>query len=98
MANLLPDVSTLFVTVCKKAYKPLRAENDELLISNWGALRLALDALNKEDASDFTRADQLWAQAKKLLIAEEENEVGAGAQGPVPVEDSFAMECFPVGL
>lgn len=98
MANLLPDVSEIFVTVCKKSYTPLLNENDELLIGNWGALRLALDALLKEDASDYERANQLWAQAKQLLISEENNLVGAGAQGTVQVQDDFAMEEFPVGI
>lgn len=98
MANLRPDVSEIFVVVAKKAYKPLVNENDELLIGNWGALRLALDALLKEDASDTERANQLWAQAKQLLISEENNLVGAGAQGVVQMQDDFEIEAFPVGI
>lgn len=98
MANLLAPVSEVFVTVCKKSFKPLVNENDELLICNWGALRTALDALLKEDASDYERAGQLWAEAKRLLTTEQDNMVGGGAQGSVQMEDSFEMEGFPVGL
>lgn len=98
MAALLPPVSEVFVTICKRAYVPVANDNDQLIIGNWGALRLALQALLAEDASDFERATTLWAQAKQLLIAEEENLVGAGAQGSVDVEDTFFMQGFPVGL
>lgn len=98
MANLLPPVSDVFVTVCKKSFTPLVNEKDELIIGNWGALRLGLQALLAEDASDFERAGQLWAAAKQLLVSEEENLVGAGAQGSIQSDDPYSMECFPVGL
>lgn len=94
---LLPAVSEIFVVIAKKAYKPLVNENDALVIGNWAALRLGLDALLKEDASDYVRAGVLWAQAKAALISEEENLVGAGAQGAIQMDDSFEMECFPIG-
>lgn len=95
---LLPAVSEVFVVVAKKAYVPLLNDNDQLLIGNWGALRLALQALLAEDASDFERATTLWAQAKQLLVTEQENLVGAGAQGQIDVSDDFNMQAFPVGL
>lgn len=95
---LLPPVSEVFVVVAKKAYVAAVNDNDLLLIGNWGALRLALQALLAEDASDFERATTLWAQAKQLLIAEQENLVGPGAQGTIQCDDSFFMEAFPVGL
>jgi hypothetical protein len=98
VAPLLPPVSQVFVTICKKAYQPLLNDNDQLLISNWGALRIGLDALNKEDSSDWVRADELWAKAKALLITEEENIVGASAQGSIQMDDAFDMECVPYGL
>lgn len=98
MSNLLPPVSEVFVVVAKKAFQRVWNETDELLISNWGALRLALDALNKEDASDFVRSGQLWSQAKGFLVSEEENAVGAGAQGPLAMQDDFSMEQIPYGL
>lgn len=98
MSTLLSPVSTVFVVIAKRSYQPLVNDNDQLLIANWGALRLGLDALAKEDASDFVRADQLWAAAKKLLVTEEENLVGSGAQGTIQIEDDFNMQGFPIGL
>lgn len=98
MATLLPPVSNAFVVIVKKAYVPAVNEDDQLLIGNWGALRLALQALLAEDASDFERAGQLWVEAKRLLVTEEENLVGAGAQGVISVDDSFYMEGFPIGI
>lgn len=96
--TLLPDVSTVFVVIAKKAFVPLVNDDDELLIGNWGALRLGLQALLAEDANDFERSDQLWAQAKRFLVQEEENLVGAGAEGVISVSDDFEMQCFPYGL
>jgi hypothetical protein len=98
MAGFLPDQNTTFITICKKAYKPLFDENDELLISNDGALRLGLEALLKEDASDNQRALELWAEAKQLLCREIENEIGAGAQGTIQMPDDFEMESVGCGL
>jgi hypothetical protein len=98
MSTLLQPVSTAFVAICKKSYVAAVNDNDELLISNWGALRLGLQAMLSEDANDFVRAGQLWGEAKRLLIAEEENRVGAGAQGSIQMADDFEMECFPIGL
>lgn len=97
-AVLLPPVSEVFVTVCKKAYVPLVNDNDPMLIENWGALRLALQALLAEDSSDFERAGQLWGEAKRLLVVEEDNLVGAGSQGSVQMDDAFCMSEFPYGL
>lgn len=96
--TLLPPASEVFVTICKKAFVPVVNDNDQLIIGNWGALQLALQAMLAEDASDFDRAGILWAEAKRLLVTEEENLVGAGSQGNVQMDDSFEMERFPVGL
>lgn len=98
VAPLLPPLSTVFITICKKSYQPLVNENDELPISNWAALEAGLRALNKQDADDDVRAKALWADAKALLITEEENLIGAGAEGNIQMDDSFSMMDFPVGL
>lgn len=94
MATVFPPANTAFLTTCKRAYRPLVDPNDEALIVNIGALRLGLDALLKEDASDFTRAGQLWRDAKALLVTEEANEIGAGAEGVVQMDDTFGMSDF----
>lgn len=98
MATLLPAVSEIFVVVAKRAFVPLVNDNDQLLISNVGALKAGLQALLAEDASDEDRAEFYWAKAKRLLVTEEENLVGAGAEGAIQMDDSFEMERFPVGL
>lgn len=86
-----PTGSTIFSTICKKAYVPLVNKTDKLLIENLGAIRNGLKALQKEDAEDDIRADALWAKAKNLLIAESINDTG-GAQGPITVSDDFEMQ------
>lgn len=83
-----------FLTTCKRAFKAMVNTSDESLIVNIGALRLGLDAILKEDASDFTRAGQLWGQAVRLLQTEESNEVGASAEGVIQMDDTFAMGEF----
>jgi hypothetical protein len=90
--ELLPAESTAFVIIVKKAFKPAYDENDELLISSWGALRNGLEALLKEDGSDPDRADKSWGKAFAALVAEENNMVGAAAQGSLQVEDTYDME------
>lgn len=96
--SLLPPASEFFVVIAKKAYVPLYNDSDQSPISCLHAIRYGLDALLKADASDYEREDQLWSLAFKALTTEEDNLVGAGAQGSVQMDDSFGMECFPVGL
>lgn len=98
MSALLPAESTAFVTVCKKAFKRTFDENDLLLIGNGPALRKGLEALLKEDASDRTRAEELWADAIAIIRAEADNETSPAAQGTMAVQDDFYMEGIPVGL
>lgn len=95
---LLPPVSTAFIVIAKKAYVQLVNENDELPISNFGALQMGLQARRAEFALDLERAGVLWAEAKRLLSTEEDNLVGASAQGSVAMSDDFFMEAFPVGI
>lgn len=98
MANLLPDESVTFVTICKKAFKPLYDEQDEVLISNLRALRKGLDALKAEDASDDERAQTRWTEAEMILQREAENEDSAASEGVVQVEDDFAMKETAYGI
>lgn len=90
----LPAANTAFLAIVKKSFVPMVNANDQSLILNVGALRLGLEALLKEDASDFVRADQLWSRAIRLLQVEEANDVGASAEGVVQMDDTFAMGAF----
>lgn len=94
----LPPVSTVFDTLCKKAFKPAYDENDELIVGNIGALKDGLMALLKEDASDKGRANELWASAIQSVTSEAENSIGASAQGVIQMDDGFLMEAVPFGL
>lgn len=80
-----------FIAICKTEYVPIVSSEEEVIPGNIGALKLGLEALGKEDAEDYTRANQLWAQAKALLLEEKENDEGAGSQGRITVEDDFDM-------
>ena len=88
----MSDSSTpRFACICKKEFYFISLDSDELPISNLGALRMALEALNKEDAGDFERAEQMWSKAKLLLAEESEDDTGAGATGTVMVNDDLDM-------
>lgn len=93
-----PDISNVFVTLCKKSFKAAFDENDELIVSNIGALKDGLMALLKEDASDPERANRYWGSAIQTVQSETENNIGASAQGVVQMDDSFQMESIPFGL
>lgn len=80
-----------FIAVCKKEFVFLTNDNQRMPISNIGALRDGLEALQKEDASAFGAADELWARADKLLATESQDDEGAGAQGTVQVNDDFDL-------
>jgi hypothetical protein len=95
---VLPPVSDVFVTVCKVAFKPLVNDNDLCPITNIAALQYGLQALLREDSSDYERANELWAMAQDRLVKEQSNLIGAGAEGNVQMDDSFDMEHFPVGV
>lgn len=89
------ELDTIFVCICKKAFILYPASNDELVIDNLGALRMGLEALQKEDAGDYVRAEQLWEKAKKLLADEVEDETGVGAINQIRVSDDFDVACVP---
>lgn len=78
-----------FLAICKKEWQPVVADNDELPISNLGALRMGLEALQKEDSSDTLRANQLWSKAKSLLAEESEDDTGPAAEGRIQIADDF---------
>jgi hypothetical protein len=83
-----------FTCICKIAYFPLADDNDEVTPGNLGAIRLGLEALQKEDAGDLLRAGQLWDEGRRLLAEESEDDVGAASEGKVQVEDDFELGCL----
>ncbi len=86
-----PGQNSYFTCICKLAFLQLEKDSDVLPIQNIGALSLGLKALAKEDASDFVRANQLWAQGRTLLAEQKDNETGPEAYGKVQWEDDFCL-------
>jgi len=84
-----------FLTVCKRASVPIFNDNDEVIPPNIGAYRFGLEALTKEDAQDFARAEMMWQKAFDLLTNEVQDDTGSGSEGSVQVDDTFQM--FAVG-
>lgn len=78
-----------FICILKAEYQPVSGDNDILAISNLGALRLGLEALQKEDAQDWVNANRLWKMAKELLSDEASDDIGPQAEATVQVEDIF---------
>jgi len=83
-----------FTCICKLAFLFLENDSDVLPVQNVGALKLGLKALDKEDAEDYVRAEQLWNQGKTLLAQETDNEVGTEALGKMNVEDDWDLGCL----
>lgn len=79
------------LTICKREWTSVSNDNDEVVPGNLGALRFGMEALLKENAQDFTRAEEWWGKAYQLLANEVEDDQGAGATSPVQVADSFMM-------
>jgi hypothetical protein len=86
-----PGSNAYFTCICKIAFQFFENDSDILPVQNIGALKLGLKALDKEDAEDYVRAEQLWNQGKTLLAQETDNETGSEALGKVQVEDDFCL-------
>ncbi len=91
------DNPGFFLGICKREWQPISNANDLVVPGNLGALRFGLQALLKEDAEDYERANQLWQQAFQLLANESEDDTGSGANVPVQVADSFLLNYGTMG-
>ena len=89
LALAIMSDSGKFLAIVKKEFVAISGDNDELPISNLGAYRMGLEALQKEDSSDYARANQLWSECFKLLTNESQDDEGAGAEGVAQVADDF---------
>jgi hypothetical protein len=76
-----------YIAVVKKEWLPIVDDNQVLPISNLGAIRNGLEALQCEDAKDRVRAKQLWQDGKELLSDEAFDDEGAGAIATVQIDD-----------
>lgn len=80
-----------FLAICKREWVTVSNDNDTVIPGNIGALRFSLEALLKEDAQDFARAEAFWGKAAQLLANEVEDDTGDNTHVPVQVQDSFMM-------
>ena len=80
-----------FTVVLKRAFVPLTSDNDEIPIDNLNALQNAIDAQNKQDASDYVRNQQLINQGKAALAEQSADETGPQSEGVISVDDDFLM-------
>jgi hypothetical protein len=80
-----------FTCICKRAWLMLTDDDSVLAIQNLGALKMGLKALDKEDAEDWVRANELWNMGKTLLAEETDNTTGSEALGKVQMEDDFCL-------
>ncbi len=65
----VPSVAdgSVIQTLCKRAYVPAVSDNDLIIPSNLGALKLGMMALQYEDKNDWDRSEQFWQRAFALL-------------------------------
>lgn len=80
-----------YLTVCKREWMTISNDNDPVVPGNIGALRFGLQALLKEDAEDYQRAEEMWQKAEQLLANESQDDTGAGADTPVRMADSWGL-------
>lgn len=79
-----------YTVILKRGFTQVVSDDEEVVPGNIGALQFGLQALLAEDAQDFARAEQLWNDAKKLLLEEAADET-AGSTPQVIYEDIFGM-------
>lgn len=88
-----PNVNeqSFYTLICKRAFLVMTDDDEILPVQNIGAIKYGLKALDKEDAEDYARSEQLWAMGEALLAKQNSNLIGPEAQGKVQVEDDFDL-------
>lgn len=82
---------TYFTLICKRAFVFLEDDDAILPIQNLSALTYGLKALDKRNAEDYAREDELWAKGEKCLASEKNNQQGPEAQGKIQMDDDFCI-------
>lgn len=83
--------------LCKRAYVPAVADNDILVISNLGALKLMMMSLQFEDRVDFTNAN-LYENKAIDLVNKELGEFENNPAYAIQFNDTFGAGSIPVYL
>jgi hypothetical protein len=74
------DGTTVVHVLCKRAFQPLRDDNDIVFVGNIGAIKQGLLGRLMEDNADIERAQYHWSQC--MLLLEEEANSSRGAAVP----------------
>jgi hypothetical protein len=80
-----------FTLICKRASLNLTDDDAILPVWNLNALTYGLKALDKRDAEDYAREEELWNLGKASLADEKENQTGPEALGKIQVDDDFCL-------
>jgi hypothetical protein len=78
--NGATDGSTVVHVLCKRAFQPVREDNDIVHVGNIGAIKQGLLGRLMEDNGDIERAQYHWSQC--MLLMEEEANSSRGAAVP----------------
>jgi hypothetical protein len=79
--NANSDNTSIIEVISDEGYVAARADNDQLAVSNLGALKNAMKALGFEDANDEDRYNSYIAQAQNLIDNERQKFDGDSAIG-----------------
>ena len=71
------DGSTVVHVLCKRAFKPVRGDNDIVYLANVGAIKHGLLGRLAEDNADVERAEYHWSKCSLLLEEEVNSSRGA---------------------
>ena len=75
--NNATDGQTVVHVLCKRAFHPLRFDNDIVYVSNVGALKQGLLGRLMEDNADIERAEYHWNKCMQLMEEEAASSRGA---------------------
>jgi hypothetical protein len=78
--NRSTNDETVVHVLCKRAFQPVRSDNDIVYVGNVGALKHGLMGRLMEDNADIERAEYHWNKCMQLM--EEEAATSRGAAIP----------------
>lgn len=75
--NRSTDGETVVHVLCKRAFQPLRSDNDIVYVGNIGAIKHGLLGKVMEDSADVERAEYHWNKCMQLMEEEAASSRGA---------------------
>lgn len=73
-------------TLMKRSYRPIMNDNDDLLIPNLGALKMAVKALEFEELDSIDLAEKYWMKAEQILNEDLKNYFGKGMKQSLRIQ------------